>query len=233
MASEKILVVDDDSDIREILTLYLKNEGYKTAVASNGGQAIKLTDTFNPDLIILDIMLPDLDGIEVCQQIRKTTTAPIIFLSCKSTSNDKTIGLIAGGDDYIGKPFDSNELLARVRAQLRRNRVIKVQDNSLAPDNIISYPDLTIDLNRYSVVANGKNVVLPLKEFQLLVLLAKNPNYVFTIEQLYKAIWNSDSFGDYRTLIVHISNIRKKIEKEPKCPKYIQTIKGLGYKFVI
>lgn len=230
MAGETILIVDDDADIREIITLYLEKEGYQLISASDGRQAIEYALSANPDLIILDMMLPGLDGIEVCQEIRKKLTTPIIFLSCKSTPSDKSIGLIAGGDDYMSKPFDTMELLARVKAHLRRNRMLRSM-NSTTSNNIISYPSLTIDLNSYSVMLNGENIILSPKEFQLLSLLAQNPNTVFSNEELFQTLWGTDSLGDLRTIMVHISNIRKKIEPDHKNPSYIKTIKGAGYKF--
>jgi DNA-binding response OmpR family regulator len=155
MARETILIVDDDEDIREIITLYLENENYNVISAINGNQAIASAFLMKPDLIILDIMLPDLDGIEVCQEIRKKLSTSIIFLSSKSTSNDKYTGLIAGGDDYVCKPFDSMELLARVKAHLRRNRILEISNIKNTSVNQISYPNLSIDLNNYVVVVKG------------------------------------------------------------------------------
>jgi DNA-binding response OmpR family regulator len=231
MAGETILVVDDDKDIMEIISLYLENEGYQVISAVDGNQALTYAYSANPDLIILDMMLPGLDGIEVCQELRKKLSTPIIFLSCKSTPNDKTIGLIAGGDDYMSKPFDTMELLARVKAQLRRNRMLQSANSQNAA--LIRFPGLTIDLYSHTVVANGQDVVLSPKEFELLALLAQNPNVVFGNEQLFESLWGTESFGDYRTVMVHISNIRKKIETDPKNPVFIQTIKGAGYKLSV
>ncbi|MGE4284752.1 MAG: response regulator transcription factor [Clostridia bacterium] len=233
MAGETILVVDDDNDIREIITLYLQKEGYIVISAIDGNQALAYAFSVNPDLIILDMMLPGLDGIEVCQELRKKLSTPIIFLSSRSTPNDKSIGLIAGGDDYMSKPFDSVELLARVKAHLRRNRMLERLNNINSTSSQINYPGLTIDLNSHSVVANEQNVILSPKEFQLLALLAQNPNIVFSNDHLFQSLWGTDSFGDHRTVMVHISNIRKKIEKDPKTPMFIHTIKGIGYKFCI
>ncbi|HBV88584.1 MAG TPA: DNA-binding response regulator [Desulfosporosinus sp.] len=233
MAGETILVVDDDDDIREIITMYLENEGFQVISAFDGTQALAYANSVNPDLIILDMMLPDLDGIEVCQELRKNQSTPIIFLSCKSTPTDKSIGLIAGGDDYMSKPFDAIELLARVKAHLRRNRILESSNSLNTKSQLICYPGLTIDLNRYSVVVNGQNVILSPKEFQLLELLAQNPNTVFSNEQLFKSLWGTDSFGDHRTVMVHISNIRKKLKQDSKNPVFIQTIKGIGYKFCL
>lgn len=235
MAGETILIVDDDEDIREIISMYLKKEGYRVISASDGNQALSYAFSDNPDLFIMDMMLPGLDGIEVCQEIRKKLTSPIIFLSCKSTPSDKSMGLIAGGDDYMSKPFDSMELLARVKAHLRRSRML-MQSSSEAANtagSYICYPGLTIDLNSYSITANGQEVILSPKEFQLLSLLAQSPNTVFSNEHLFQALWGTESFGDYRTVMVHISNIRKKIEQDPKRPSFIQTIKGVGYKFSV
>lgn len=233
MAGETILIVDDDADIREIITMYLENEGYHVISAIDGSQALSYAFSVNPDLIILDMIIPGLDGIEVCQELRKKLTTPIIFLSSKSTPADKSIGLIAGGDDYMSKPFDTMELLARVKAHLRRNRMLESSGSNNGAGSQICYPGLTIDLDHYSVTANGKSVVLSPKEYQLLVLLAQNPNAVLSNEQLFQSLWGTDSFGDYRTVMVHISNIRKKIEQDPKNPLFIQTVKGVGYRFCI
>ena len=230
MADETILVVDDDADIREIITMYLEAENYKVIIAVNGYEAVSHANQFNPDLIILDMVLPGLDGIEVCQAVRKYHNTPILFLSSKSTPNDKTVGLIAGGDDYISKPFDPKELLARVKAHLRRNRILEQKVHT--SEELLQYPNLTINLKAYSVTVYGREIILSPMEFQLLKLLAQNPNVVITIEQLYETLWHTKSFGDYRTLLVHISNVRKKIEQDPKNPVFIHTIKGIGYKFI-
>ncbi len=235
MAGETILVVDDDVDIREIISMYLEKDGYRVYTAADGTQALTEAFSLHPDLIILDLMLPGLDGIEVCQELRRKLAVPILFLSCKATAQDKTIGLLAGGDDYISKPFDSMELLARVKAHLRRNRMLNRRENdetTEAPSPpSISYPGLTIDLNCHMVKVRGEEVVLSPKEFQILVLLAQNPHKVFSNEELFQQVWETESFGDFRTVLVHISNIRKKIEVEPKNPVWIQTIIGVGYKF--
>ncbi|MGF7184002.1 DNA-binding response OmpR family regulator [Desulfitispora alkaliphila] len=230
MAGEKILIVDDDADIREILTLYLEKENYKVVSAEEGHQAVSLALLANPNLIILDIMLPGLDGVEVCQEVRKKLNTPIIFLSCKATPIEKSIGLAAGGDDYMGKPFEAVELLARVKAQLRRNRVLH---SSTSSNKVLNYPNLSIDLSSHRVIAYEQEVVLSPREFQLLVLLAQNPNKLFSSENLFQILWGSESFGDHRTVMVHISNIRKKIELDPSKPVYIHTVKGAGYKFSV
>ena len=231
MARETILVVDDDEDIREIITLYLEDENYHVITANNGNEALSSAFSANPDLIILDMVLPDLDGIEVCQQLRKKLYTPILFLSSKSTATDKYTGLIAGGDDYICKPFDSLELIARVKAHLRRNRILEKRNIANNQTSIISHHNVRIDVSNYKVTVNREEVILSPKEFQILALLAQNPNTVFSNEQIYQSLWHSDSLGDYRTIMVHISNIRKKIEGDPKNPILIQTVKGVGYKF--
>ncbi len=231
MAEEKILVVDDDEDIREIITMYLESEGYQVITAVDGTEALKYALANEPDLIILDMMMPKLDGIEVCQELRKNLSTPIIFLSCKSTPKDKSIGLIAGGDDYMSKPFDSMELLARVKAHLRRNRLLSNSNTHDIKQNLISHANLCIDLNSRCVKVNDKRIELSPKEFDLLVLLAKNPDKVFTNEEIYQKIWKMKSFGDYSSLMVHISNLRRKIEESPKQPEFIQTVRGVGYKF--
>lgn len=240
MAGETILVVDDDTDIREIVTMYLEKEGYQVITAEEGKQGLACALTLNPDLIILDMMMPGLDGIEVCQEIRKELMTPIIFLSCKGTPIDKSMGLTAGGDDYMSKPFDGRELLARVKAHLRRNRMVQHATNQTVnqgkrdkPDSVLKFPGLTIDLNSYSVTANEKPITLSPKELQLLVLLAQNSGTVFSREQLFKSLWGTDSLGDHRTVMVHISNIRRKIEQDPANPIFIETVKGIGYRFNI
>ncbi len=231
LAGEKILIVDDNEDIKEILTLYLENEGYEVIAAADGNKAVTTALTAKPDLIILDMMLPGLDGIEVCQEIRNELMTPIIFLSCKGDPLDKSIGLTAGGDDYMSKPFEPIELLARVKAQLRRNRML--QKTIKEQTNTLTFKDLTIDLASLSVEVKGTPVILSPKEFQLLALLAESPNTVFSTDQLFEALWRTESHGDNRTVMVHISNIRKKIEEDPAKPLFIKTIKGAGYKFSI
>jgi len=167
----------------------------------------------------------------ICQELRKKISTPIIFLSSKSTSIDISQGLIVGGDDYMTKPFDSIELVARVKAHLRRNRILKNSNSTSIENKIISYPNLIINLTSYTVIAYNKNIILSPKEFQILVLLAKNPNVVFSNEKIFNDLWCNDSLGDYRTIIVHISNIRRKLDEHHKNPMFIQTIKGVGYKF--
>ncbi|NPV93156.1 MAG: response regulator transcription factor [Firmicutes bacterium] len=226
MAGERILVVDEEKEISDLIRLYLIREGYQVLVAGTGKQALELSHIHRPELIILDIVLPDLDGYEVCQKLRTRSTAPIIFLSCKDQSLDKVLGLEIGGDDYMTKPFDPAELTARVRAHLRRARVGGPGQNQL-----LEYPGLEIHLDFYTVRSQGANVILSAREFQILALLSQNPNRIFNAEQIYQLVWNESSPIDSKVVPVHISNLRKKIEPDPSRPRYILTVKGLGYKF--
>ncbi|WZL73916.1 response regulator transcription factor [Clostridiaceae bacterium 35-E11] len=229
MIREKILVVDDESEIRDLIYLYLNREGFQVLEASNGQEARELTYHERPDLIILDILLPAQDGLELCSQLRKTTDAPIIFLSCKSEDIDKILGLTVGGDDYITKPFSPRELVARVKAHLRRTHL---QFRKNEQKQILRYPGLEIYLSSHSVLVNDKPVFLTAKEFELLTFFAQNPNRVFYTDQIFEKIWKTYGLeGDTRTVMVHISNLRKKIERNPANPKYILTVRGIGYKF--
>lgn len=228
MRREKILIVDDEVEIIELICLYLAREGYQTLTALDGYGAIEMVDKSKPDLIILDIQLPDLDGFEVCLELRKMTKAPILFLSCKSEDLDKILGLGVGGDDYITKPFSPGEMVARVKAHLRRSRM---QSEPVTPEHTLTFGELTIDPKSFTVRLSGEVVTLSAKEYQLLLLLAKNPDRVYSLDQLFTQVWESPSIGDPRTVMVHISNVRKKIEPDPAHPTYIVTIRGGGYKF--
>lgn len=234
MKGDLILVVDDDQDIREVLNLFLTKEGFKVLLAESGEAAVALAEKHNMDLILLDVMMPGLDGFETCQALREKTDVPILFLSAKEDDIDKILGLRIGGDDYITKPFSSGVLVAKMKAQLRRvkqngnnrNNGHKKRENS-----ILSFPGLTIDLNSCVVKREESIITLPAKEYQLLCLLAKNINRVYSVEQLFQLIWGEDSLGDSRTVMVHVSNLRKKIEMNPAKPVFIQTVRGIGYKF--
>jgi DNA-binding response OmpR family regulator len=228
MAGEKILVVDDDPDIVELISLHLLKEGYELISADNGQQVFDLVLLHKPDLIILDILLPGMDGIEVCRQLRKNYNTPILFISCKSDDIDIILGLSMGGDDYITKPFSPGQLVARVKAHLRRYSLFS---QTREDPQILKFPGLEIDLISHIVQVGGKHISLSAKEFDLLTLLAKTPNRVYKLEHLFELIWSLDSLGDPRTLIVHISNLRKKIEPNPAEPRYIITVRGVGYKF--
>lgn len=234
IASETILIVDDDREIRELIEVYLKNSGFRVMTCDQGESVSNLITEHRPDLIILDVMIPDLNGFEVCQQIRQLTDVPILFLSAKQSDFDKIIGFGVGGDDYITKPFSPAVLVARVKAHLRRYRTLFNKKTATAHDGtnqILKFPNLEIDLQRYTVRVNGSTVTLPAKQFQLLSLLARHPDQVFSVEQLFHSIWGENSLGDYRTVMVHISHLRKKIEPDQTSPTYISTVRGIGYKF--
>jgi DNA-binding response OmpR family regulator len=226
MAGEKILVVDDEKEIADLIRLYLIGEGYEVLLANTGNQAMELFHVHKPDLIILDVLLPDLDGFEICRQVKAQAITPIIFLSSKDKNLDKIVGLEIGGDDYMIKPFDPAELMARVKAHLRRARL-----GGLTPNQVLKFVDLEINLDHFTVKNRGGSVVLSAREFQILALLAQNPGRIFNAEQIYRLVWNDNNPVDWRTIPVHISNLRKKIEKDPSHPQYILTVKGLGYKF--
>jgi DNA-binding response OmpR family regulator len=231
MAGEHILVVEDDSEISEVIYQYLDRDGFKVSSTNNAKDALDLLHEVKPDLIILDILLPDMDGIELCKELRKTTAVPIIFISCKTDEIDKILALGVGGDDYLTKPFSPRELVARVKAHLRRNvlPLVPPQENKSLS---LKYADLEMDPSTHTVIVDQRAINLSAKEFELLHHLALNPNRVYNNDQLFNLIWGTDSMGDTRTVMVHISNIRKKIEKDPSSPKFVSTIRGVGYKFI-
>lgn len=221
----RILVVDDEQNICELLTLYLVKEGHTAVTAADGEEALRKFQTFGPDLILLDIMLPKKDGWQVCREIRQSSNVPIIMISAKGETFDKVLGLELGADDYITKPFDSKEVMARIKTVLRR--VGSVADEARQE---VEYPDLFVSLTNYKLVVRGKQVDAPPKEIELLYHLAKNPNRVFTRDQLLDEIWGFKYFGDSRTVDVHIKRIREKLEGASDRWK-IQTVWGIGYKF--
>ncbi|RKL67130.1 DNA-binding response regulator [Salipaludibacillus neizhouensis] len=226
---KKILIVEDDQGIRELTSLYLEKKGYKVVTADTGFEALELVNSEEPNLVLLDILLPGITGFDVCVKIRETSTVPVLFMSCKRDSEDKVQGFNAGADDYITKPFDLVELEARIQAILRRSgQAPKVHQTTL---RFLSVDQLSIDLKNFDVYVRKELVDLYTKEKQLLLILVKNPNQVFSAEQLYKQIWGMESYGDLKTVMVHISNLRRKIEVDPGKPKYIQTVRGFGYKF--
>ena len=221
----RILVVDDEQNICELLTLYLVKEGHTAETAADGEEALRKFQSFGPDLILLDIMLPKKDGWQVCREIRQSSNVPIIMVSAKGETFDKVLGLELGADDYITKPFDSKEVMARIKTVLRR--VGSVAEESRQE---VEYPDLFVSLTNYKLVVGGKQVDAPPKEIELLYHLAKNPNRVFTRDQLLDEIWGFKYFGDSRTVDVHIKRIREKLEGASDRWK-IQTVWGIGYKF--
>lgn len=231
IAKQKILVVDDDVNIAELISLYLTKECFDTLIVHDGEAAIREFAAFQPNLVLLDLMLPGIDGYEVCREIRKTSSVPIIMLSAKGEIFDKVLGLELGADDYVIKPFDSKELVARVRAVLRRfNPVVKEEPEVPTPTGeYVAYPDLVINLSNYSVQYLGENIEMPPKELELLYFLASNPNQVFTREQLLDHIWGYEYFGDTRTVDVHIKRLREKIKDHKDWS--LATVWGIGYKF--
>ncbi len=229
MATERILVVDDDNNICELLRLYLEKEGYAVSIAHSGTQAVRSFNEQHPDLMLLDIMLPELDGWQVCREIRKSSNKPIIMLTAKGETFDKVLGLELGADDYITKPFEAKEVLARIKAVLRRTT------NSMpaeAAEEIkqVSYDNLVINLTNYELKVKGNRVEAPPKEMELLYHLATNPNRVFTRDQLLDEVWGFDYYGDSRTVDVHIKRIREKLE-DVSDKWELKTVWSVGYKF--
>lgn len=223
----KILIVEDEPEIRDLVRLYLHNGRFATISAENGGEAIRLLEQEQPDLILLDILLPDTDGLSLCKEIRKRSAVPIIFLTCKRDADDIVNGLDTGGDDYMTKPFDPVVLLARVKAHLRRAGMKEIpKEESIWQDDRLS-----VNWKNFEVHVANQPVPLFAKERQLLLYLVRHANQVFSVEQLYEHIWGWDRESDERTVMVHISNLRKKIEADPTNPKYIVTVRGFGYKF--
>ncbi|MCM3782533.1 response regulator transcription factor [Neobacillus mesonae] len=233
MPHESILVLDDEFEISELIRLYLEREQYRVTTVSTGQAAIQAVHELQPDLIILDILLPDMDGLEICRQIRDHTHVPILFLSCKGEDWDKISGLSVGADDYMTKPFSPGELVARVKAHLRRThrQSIMIIPEASPENESLNFGELTINLTTHEVHIHGTVVQLSATEFNILHKLACQPGRVFPTEQLFDVIWGTDHFGDTRTVMVHISNLRKKIEVNPSMPQYIQTVRGVGYKF--
>ena len=230
VAKNKILIVDDDANIAELISLYLVKECFDTEIVGDGESALRSVKSYQPDLILLDLMLPGIDGYQVCREVRESSDIPIIMLSAKGEVFDKVLGLELGADDYMEKPFDSKELVARVKAVLRRYKTKgTASEPEEAADKIVSYPDLTINLTNYSVTCRGQHVDMPPKELELFYFLASSPGRVFTREQLLDRIWGYDYVGDTRTVDVHIKRIREKTGSSPNWK--ISTIWGIGYKF--
>lgn len=233
---QKILIVDDDVNIAELISLYLTKECFDTLMVHDGDEAISSFSTYEPNLILLDLMLPGIDGYEVCREIRKTSSVPIIMLSAKGEIFDKVLGLELGADDYIIKPFDSKELVARVKAVLRRfhpsvsqSQAAESLSSTPSGGDYVSYPDLIINQSNYSVTYYGTNIEMPPKELELFYFLASHPNQVFTREQLLDHIWGYEYIGDTRTVDVHIKRLREKIKDHPAWS--LSTVWGIGYKF--
>jgi len=230
VSKQKILIVDDDNNIAELISLYLVKECFETRICNDGESAINTFDSFKPNLVLLDLMLPGIDGYQVCRELRTVSQVPIIMLSAKGEVFDKVLGLEMGADDYMEKPFDSKELVARVKAVLRRYKP-QTQEVTESNDKLVRYPDLEINMTNYSVTYMGERVDMPPKEMELLYFLAASPNHVFTREQLLDQIWGYEYVGDTRTVDVHIKRLREKINDHNNWR--IATIWGIGYKFEV
>ena len=222
----KILIVEDESSFSEALSFLLGKEGYDVAVAATGTDAIKQFNENGADLVLLDLMIPEISGVEVCKTIRTSSQVPIIMLTAKDSEIDKVVGLELGADDYVTKPYSSRELIARIKAVLRRGT-----NEDIAPENgILTAAGIRLDVGKHQVTVNGTLISLPLKEFEVLEFLMRNSGRVLTRTQLIDRIWGGDYYGDTKTLDVHIKRLRSKVEADPANPVLIQTIRGLGYK---
>ena len=224
----RILVVEDEESFSDALSFMLRREGYEVVIASDGNAALAAFDKHGPDLVLLDLMLPGLSGTEVCRQIRSHSSVPIIMLTAKDGEVDKVVGLELGADDYVTKPFSSRELLARVRAVLRRHG----ESLDLLPPAVEAGP-VRLDIERHVVTVRGEQVAMPLKEFDLLEILVRNAGRVLTRGQLIDRVWGSDYVGDTKTLDVHVKRLRAKVEEDPAHPVHLLTVRGLGYKYEI
>ena len=231
IAKQKILIVDDDENIAELISLYLTKECFDTKIVHDGEDALTAFDEYGPNLVLLDLMLPGMDGYQVCREIRSKSQIPIIMLSAKGEVFDKVLGLELGADDYIIKPFDSKEMVARVRAVLRRYQPVKSEGVSSEKSKCVEYPGLIINLTNYSVLVDGNQVDMPPKELELLYFLASSPNQVFTREQLLDQIWGYEYIGDTRTVDVHIKRLREKIKDHDSWK--LSTVWGIGYKLEV
>ena len=226
----RILIVDDDNNIAELISLYLIKECFDTKIVNDGEEALQAFEAYHPNLILLDLMLPGIDGYQVCREIRAKSNVPIIMLSAKGEIFDKVLGLELGADDYMIKPFDSKELVARVKAVLRRYQPVKAEEPT-TDIKCVSYTDLVINLSNYSVIYRGEQVDMPPKELELLYFLAASPNQVFTREQLLDHIWGYEYIGDTRTVDVHVKRLREKIKDHANWS--LATVWGIGYKFEV
>ncbi len=226
--TSKVLIVDDDVNICELLRLYLEKDGFEVVVANDGQAAISAVAKHKPDIMLLDIMLPKLDGWQVCREIRKTSSVPIIMITAKGETFDKVLGLELGADDYVVKPFDAKEVVARVKAVLRRSAL---EDESAAVKEV-RYDKLIINLTNYELIVDGKQIDTPPKELELIYHLASNPNRVYTRDQLLDEVWGFDYYGDSRTVDVHVKRLREKLENVS--PEWnLKTVWGVGYKFEV
>lgn len=230
MEKEVILIVDDDIEIANLIAIYLQNEGYEVIKAENGLRALEVLNSTNVDLILLDIMMPQMDGIQACMKIREEKNMPIIMLSAKTEDMDKILGLTAGADDYIGKPFNPLELIARVKSQLRRYKKFNGSNSNVVSENIIEIDELSINTDTHQVKVGEREVKLTPREFGILELLARNKGIIFSNEKIYERVWKEEFFKSDNTVMVHIRKLREKLEDDSRNPKYIKTVWGVGYK---
>lgn len=228
MAQETILVVDDEKEIRDLIAIYLKNEGYKVLQAADGAEGLEILEQNEVHLVVLDIMMPKIDGIHMCMKVREVKEMPIIMLSAKTQDMDKILGLTTGADDYVTKPFNPLELIARIKSQLRR--YMKMSGFVVQNESEIEIGDVKINVSTHQVTVTDEEVKLTPREFSILELLARNVGMVFSAEQIYEKVWNERSFQSDNTVMVHIRKIREKIEENPRKPRYIKTVWGVGYK---
>ncbi|MGL4774301.1 MAG: response regulator transcription factor [Clostridium sp.] len=232
MNRERVLIVDDEKEIRDLVEIYLKGEGYETIKAKDGAEALEMLKNEEFDLMILDIMMPNVNGIEVCMRIREEREMPIIMLSAKSEDMDKILGLNMGADDYLTKPFNPLELVARVKSQLRRfyRFKSKASQSEVENNDLIVIEDLSINCETHEIKLSDNEIKLTPTEFDILALLAKNRGKVFSIENIYESVWNQEFMESDNTVMVHIRKIREKIEDNPRKPRFIKTVWGVGYK---
>ena len=230
MSAQTVLIADDDAQIRELLELYLAKEGFAVEQAADGAEAILKAQQLKPDLIVLDVMMPVLDGMEVCRQVRKFSRVPVIMLTARVEDDDRILGLELGADDYVGKPFNPRELVARVKAVLRR---VQVAEAPAAGNDVLKFPNLLINRQEYAATAGGNTVQLTAKEMDLLWHMASHPGRVFSREQLLESVWGYEYFGDTRTVDTHIKRIRHKLGVQEDGPWDIKTVWGVGYKFEV
>jgi DNA-binding response OmpR family regulator len=228
--TKQILVADDDAEIRDIVRIYLQNEGFRVLEAEDGAQALRLLRSESVDLVVLDVMMPHLDGMKACLKIREKSGIPIIMLSAKGEDIDKITGLTMGADDYVAKPFNPLELIARVKAQLRKLERAGGGGAKAADEPIIEINDLLIDKDRHSVTVRSKEVALTPIEFAILELMARHRGHVFNVDKIYQSVWKENKFLSDNTVMVHIRNIREKLEENPREPQIVKTVWGVGYK---
>jgi two-component system response regulator RegX3 len=231
MTNPTIFVVEDEASFVEALQIGLTREGFHVEVATDGAEALERFDAVDPDLVLLDVMLPRVSGVDVCRRIRQTSAVPIIMVTAKSSEIDTVVGLEVGADDYVTKPYRLRELVARIRAQLRRNSMDTTGEFERPADTAIRVGEVSLDVDEHRVTVDGEEIGLPLKEFEVLHLLLANAGRVLTRETLIDRVWGSDYVGDTKTLDVHIKRLRSKIEADPSSPERIVTIRGLGYKY--